>query len=713
MLTTGVDNIIGTAGNDTIIGDNTGGTKQLTVADQINGSAGIDTLKVYNAGGDALDTISFGSLSNVEILYLNNGTLTNTKSRDLSALTGVTSVEIDSVKTLVNAEAFTFKVGSGQSLAVTNAHTATGGTNTINIDAASGVTSATLKLNKVGTDTTNDGVVKFDVTSTAVTTLAIDSSTNASKVTLADTGAKLATVNITGNANLTMAANIGTLTKIDANTATGKIAVDTSAGTAAATLAFTGGKGNDTLTMKAGATVKTQTLNGGDGTDTLAVKDTAIDSSTTALNQGINAATNFEILGLAAGASIAVDVSQITAMSQFNVNAAITGTAGSAGDASTLPTAGTIGASFTGQTSAASFIVDADITGGAGGVLTAAYTGNGVGGAGAAGLKVAPTIDTASNAVSLTLSGVTITGGAGGNSTSATGTDTGGAAGSAVDLSAFETITITSNKNAAGTASTNTFTAGAAGSGSDADANGAVGYGIRVGANATINVSGAANLTMGTIYSGTGSTPNNNVTLDAGSLTGNLSAKLGTGNDTIVGGSGTNTLSLGGGIDSVDLSKSTAKADVITLDAVGSVNAKASQLINFTDFTNSATATIGDKVAFGSAASLIGAKAASTINGGSDTALTTTINSGSVASFTAAGAAVTFSTYIDGVFTAMASAANKVAAFEYSGSTYLVQDNGTAGSYDSATDFVVKLTGMTGVTAVSTAASGASTIFVA
>ena len=703
-FTTGVDTLTGTNANDTFVADNTGTTKQLTVADTISGGSGTDTLKVYNAAADAIDTQSFGTLSSIETLYINNGALTNTKTFDASALTGVTSVTLDSPAAMADSAAFTVKTGSTQSLALTKVIGTTGGaTSTLTLDGASNLT-----VNGVGTDITLD--LKSTGTSLNVTTTGA-----ASTFSLTNTGAKLATLNIAGDKNLTLTENLANLVTINASSATGKVAVDTSAGTAASTLAFTGGSGNDTLTMAASATVKTQVLDGGAGTDTLAIKDVSITSGTTALNQGINAVKNFEILGFAGGASLAADVSQITSISQFDVTAAIVGTAGAANSAATNAapntTGGTVGASFTGQTNAASFIIDANVTGGAGGANAVAYTGAATGGAGAAGLKIAPTIDNASNAVSLTLSGVTITGGAGGNSANATTSNTGGAAGSAVDLSAFETVNIVSNTDAAGTGTTNTLTAGAAGTG--ATANGAAGYGLMVGANATINVSGAANMTMGAIYSGTGATPNNNVTLNAGSLTGNLSATLGTGNDTIVGGSGTNTISLGGGIDTVNLTKSTAKADVITLNAVGTVDAKAGQLINITGFTDSAVATVGDKIVFGNAASLIGAVAANTINGGSSTALTTTINSGSVATFSGAGSAVTLNTYIDGVFTAMNSAGNKVAAFEYNGDTYLVQDNGTGGAYNAASDLVVKLVGVTGVTSVSTAASGAAAIFVA
>ena len=56
-LTAGVDNIVGTAGNDTIIGDNTQ-TGNAGPGDQIDGGAGVDTFKLYIAAATKVeDTI--------------------------------------------------------------------------------------------------------------------------------------------------------------------------------------------------------------------------------------------------------------------------------------------------------------------------------------------------------------------------------------------------------------------------------------------------------------------------------------------------------------------------------------------------------------------------------------------------------------------------------------------------------------------------------
>src|SRR5690606_22292808 len=54
MLTSGLDNVLGTANNDTIVGLVDGATDTLTLGDIINGGAGVDTLKL-TIGTDEAD----------------------------------------------------------------------------------------------------------------------------------------------------------------------------------------------------------------------------------------------------------------------------------------------------------------------------------------------------------------------------------------------------------------------------------------------------------------------------------------------------------------------------------------------------------------------------------------------------------------------------------------------------------------------------------
>jgi hypothetical protein len=82
-----------------------------------------------------------------------------------------------------------------------------------------------------------------DLIGTKFVTPNLTGATAASTLTLANTGAALKTLNVAGNQNETIvlaAAPAAGLTVINAGTATGKVSVDTTAGTANALLAFTG-----------------------------------------------------------------------------------------------------------------------------------------------------------------------------------------------------------------------------------------------------------------------------------------------------------------------------------------------------------------------------------------------------------------------------------------------------------------------------------------
>lgn len=285
-LTTGVDNLTGTGANDIFTADNTGSSKQLVAADQINGGAGTDTLKIYNASGDAIESVAFGTLSSIENLYLNNGALANTKTLDVSAQTGVTSLEIASPVAIADGATFTVKTASTQAVKLTNVNGVTGGaTSTLALDGASNVV-----LNGVGTDLT------LDLKSTG-TTLNLTTATAASTATLTNTGGALATLNIAGDKALTLTNNLSTLKTIDGSTATGDL---TLGGLNAATVTVKTGAGTDSLAIQATAKVAVDT---GAGVDTVTLKSALAAGSTLSLGAG-----NDKLLinggSVAAGASV-------------------------------------------------------------------------------------------------------------------------------------------------------------------------------------------------------------------------------------------------------------------------------------------------------------------------------------------------------------------------------------------------------------------------
>jgi len=219
-----------------------------------------------------------------------------------------------------------------------------------------------------------------------------------------------------------------------------------------------------------------------------------------------------------------------------------------------------------------------------------------------------------------------------------------------------------------------------------------------------INVSGAGTSSITT----TGIALQTNFAVDAGSATGNATFDA-TGATTngfgFTGGSGVNTVTGGNQVFSVNLAKSTAQADVITLtNATGGTTSLANATI--TGFTNSATVSIGDKLDVIGTATIQADVAAGTATG--ITNLTGAVTNGVMTFAGTAAASATLENKINAAASAnFAGALNEVIAFEHGGNTYLVSQQGTTDAFNAGTDLLIQLTGLTGVTALSTTASGA------
>lgn len=298
-LTAGVDNLTGTASNDTFTADNTGASPQGTAADTINGGAGIDTLRIFQAA--AATTVSSPTISNIENVLINGGAVI---TGGYTAVTGTTGLTIEAPAVIGS----TYTV-AGQ--AVTLKGSAGVGTTTI---ASTADTAANITLNGWGSGAT----AVVDLSGTKVATATLNGTGANSSITLTDTGAALKTLNITGDRAVTVVTPAG-LTSVNASTATGAVSVDGSAAAVVAGFAFTGGAGNDKLTLKAGdlaALTAGSQLDGGAGTDTLAISDLTLAASD---YTKLNAVKNFEVLGLS-GASAVVDASQLTSIKSFVLN---------------------------------------------------------------------------------------------------------------------------------------------------------------------------------------------------------------------------------------------------------------------------------------------------------------------------------------------------------------------------------------------------------
>lgn len=308
-LTTGVDNISGTAGNDTIIGVSDGVTSASVVAGQpvtetfggldvIDGGAGTDTLKLSNPTGTmTLDTsVEVKNVENLELVSA-NGAVT----ADVQAWTGLQSVVVDqkdagaasTVDTKANATSVSIKGGNGATIRDNGTGTATGkdtlasvtiekvagqvdvGTtataataidslttlnvidnaNNVTVTAAAGTRVLNLGLNKVTGGTISDAeATGLKIAATGA---------NSSGITLS--AAKATTIDFSGDKTVSL--DIGNAAAQAANLV---ITSSNSAGVTLATNAldtdvtFTGAAGKDSVIV--GATTKTIDMGAGDDT---------------------------------------------------------------------------------------------------------------------------------------------------------------------------------------------------------------------------------------------------------------------------------------------------------------------------------------------------------------------------------------------------------------------------------------------------------------
>jgi hypothetical protein len=300
-LTSGVDTIVGTAGNNTIDATRVVLSGQLldslNNADSVDGGAGTDTLVVQLIGGGTTTTPA--SLKNVEIvtveatagggatLSLLNGdaSITTVKSANSAGNVAVTNIQSAPTAFEVSTTAanFTASVATTKLVGTTDA--------------------ATLLLTNV------TGAAVITIGNVAATggngyeTIAITSAgTVANSIILDDTPGgnvvgTLATITVAGATNLTLAsvANMTTVTKVDASTLTGTLTY-TAAATNGQAMTVTGGLGNDIIDVQGYTTA--DTINGGAGIDRLVL--TSAEAAATAVQTNVS---NIEVIGIAGAAA--------------------------------------------------------------------------------------------------------------------------------------------------------------------------------------------------------------------------------------------------------------------------------------------------------------------------------------------------------------------------------------------------------------------------
>ncbi len=296
VLTEEIDNLTGTANDDTFRGN----TTTINGGDSIDGGAGVDTFEVFYITGTPLSHTNppykpadLVSLSNVEII-------TSRGDLDVAGVAGVQEAEIsgDAGKHLTVSAGMIASVKEGR------------GVTTVTFDGDQPTDTATLKFNSVGSlsanapreitvtaqaetvNLANTGESFGHITDTAVTDLSLSgdgSLESHMKV------AALETLHISGSLDTELWFDPSQLSTIDAGTASGDLAI--AAVTSPSSLEATTGSGDDHLGVQY-AQLDGMKIDLGSGKDEIALGVTNTDVVTPAFYTAVNAVNNAEILGI-------------------------------------------------------------------------------------------------------------------------------------------------------------------------------------------------------------------------------------------------------------------------------------------------------------------------------------------------------------------------------------------------------------------------------
>lgn len=486
------------------------------------------------------------------------------------------------------------------------------------------------------------------------------------------------------------------------------------------------GAGDDKLTMSGISSTELtayDTIDMGDGSDTVSTADATLNTSD---NAQLARISNAEILETTAVGDKTADLTAISAFTTLRIDAHTAQDVGTS--AASSGTDGADGLDMTIDSTNNTVIID-DITlvGEIGGKAHTVSAGDS-GGNGGIGLDVNVSTDRGNDTLNITMiDNADINGGAGGadNGDSGFGGDGGiGVTAESVDI---VNITLSATDTVADVV---TFGGGAAGAASGTSGGTASDVGIQVATNATINItesiSGTATATkISSIDLNT--ITGNNVTVDASTLTGavtinavsgNTSITTGSGADTISAGTGADIIVAGGGDDTIDAQ---AGKDTITggdgndsfvINDGDAAEATFTVIKDFTLVSASWTgSTTVDTVAEfqstnagstglnadildldHSTAITLEADATSTASANSTANVTYAVSNGIVTLGGSAASTIdTLGEWVDEVED-IVTAAHQIAAFEFSGSTYVYMEDGT--------DAVIKLEGVTGVAGI-------------
>jgi len=241
----------------------------LTAADTIVGGAGTDTLGVTGAGGAVIPASA--AVSGVEVVAITTG---GTDTIDANILTGLTSITVTAAAnahsiaaTDVTTETFTVKTADAVAntddtiaLIDINLASTVGSSDTINLTLENVDLDAAFNITDI--DSTSDGVETLNVTLTQGVDIGTD---GAADIVIDDFSSAYTTINISGDADATIAENVPTTTAtVNASTATGALLFELGA----ANHTVTGGTGDDTFDFNTNLT-SADTATGGAGDDSV------------------------------------------------------------------------------------------------------------------------------------------------------------------------------------------------------------------------------------------------------------------------------------------------------------------------------------------------------------------------------------------------------------------------------------------------------------
>jgi len=150
-----------------------------------------------------------------------------------------------------------------------------------------------------------------DIAAANASTLALTATGANSSFTLTNTGGQLSRINVTGDKQLTVIEAMNAVRVIDASTSTGGALFDVSGATQAVGFTFTGGSGNDRLTVAAGQLAVSSGLTSGAQIDFGAGTNTLIMKDTTPVYATINAMKNLTVVQVGVNSTV-VDMALLT-----------------------------------------------------------------------------------------------------------------------------------------------------------------------------------------------------------------------------------------------------------------------------------------------------------------------------------------------------------------------------------------------------------------